>query len=75
MRIERIVGGVVRGEPKLFEDRLYRCFHEGLNMHAEKPSTLADVAMFLKVNPRGGVRMTPDGSKIVKNIFIDGIPR
>jgi hypothetical protein len=44
-------------------------------MHAEKPRNLDDVARFLKANPRGGVRMTPDGSKIVENIFIDGVAR
>jgi hypothetical protein len=44
-------------------------------MRPEKPSTLEDVARFLRTNPRGGVRMTPGGSKIVENIFIDGVPR
>ena len=44
-------------------------------MNAETPSTLEAVAMFLRANPRGGVRMTPNGSKIVEHIFIDGIPR
>lgn len=75
MRIERIIGGAVRGEPKLYKDRQYRCFSEGSNMDPEKPSTLEDVAKFFLANSRGGVRMTPNGSKIVEKIFIDGVPR
>ena len=74
-RIEQIIGGVVKGTPKLFKDKRYRCLHEGSNMSPEMPSTLEDVAKFLRAHLRGGVRMTPNGSKIVENIFIDGVPR
>ena len=75
MRIEWIVSGIVRGVPKVFKDGRYRCHYQGSNMYPEKPSSLEDVAKFLRANPRGGVRMTPDGNRIVENIFIDGKPR
>jgi hypothetical protein len=69
MRIEWIVGGVVHGVPKPCKDGRYRCFYEGTNMNPEMPSTLEDVAKFLRANPRGGVRMTPDNSNRRKHLY------
>jgi hypothetical protein len=75
MVIEQRDGTLVLGTPELFGDGCYRCFYEGSNMHPEKPTTLEDVGKFLRLNPRDGVRMTPQNSKIVDNIFMNGILR
>ena len=74
-RIERIVGGVVKGVPRKYANGLYRCHAAGQNMADEWFATLEEVADFLRKNPLGGVRMTPGYGKISENIFIDGSPR
>ena len=74
-KIERIVGGVVKGEAKLYPSGKYRCHPAGQNIETTWFTSLADVAAFLRADPRNGVRMTPDGNKIVDNIYIDGVAR
>lgn len=75
MKIERIVGGRVIGEAKLHKNGQYRCHPFGQNVEDKWFSRLEDVADFLRAHPGSGVRMTPNGSKVVKNIYIDGVPR
>lgn len=75
LKIEHIVSGKVVGTPKLHGDGAYRCFFEGTNMRPKKPITLEGVEKFLRANPRGGVRMAPSGSRIVEDIYINGVPR
>ena len=75
LKIEHIVLGKVLGTPKVHGDGAYRCFFEGTNMSPEKPVTLEEVARFLRANPRGGVRMSPSDSRIVEDIYINGILR
>jgi hypothetical protein len=74
-RIERIVGGTVKGtaEPSK-EDGKYHCHFFGSNIDPETFSTLNEVADFLRHNKGAGVRMNPGWGKISKNIFIDGAP-
>ena len=75
MKIERIVSGRVVGAAKLYSNGQYRCHPAGQNVEDRWFTTLEDVAAFLRANPGSGVRMTPDSSKIVDNIYIDGVPR
>lgn len=75
MKIERIVRGHVVGEAKKHQDGRYRCHPAGQNIEDRWFTRLEDVAAFLRAHPASGVRMTPNGSKIVDNIYIDGAPR
>ncbi|RWB69727.1 hypothetical protein [Mesorhizobium sp.] len=72
-RIERIVGGIVRGRVERGSDGLFACHEFGSNVHPVSLSTLEDVADYLRANPSSGVRMNPGWVKIVRNIYIDGI--
>lgn len=75
MRIERIKGGRVIGEPKLYSNGKYKCHPDGDNKSPVWCSTLEEVADYLQKNPGSGVRMDPGGGKISENILIDGVPR
>ena len=74
-RIERIIRGTSIGAVERSTNGFYVCLSEGSNMETQEFLTLDEVADFLRNNPRAGVRMNPEWSKIVKNIFIDGLPR
>lgn len=58
-RIERIVGGIVRGRVERGSDGLFACHEFGSNVHPVALSTLEDVADYLRANPSSGVRMNP----------------
>lgn len=72
-RIERIVGGVVRGTTEPGADGQFACHAFGSNIDPIRCANLDDVAAFLRANPGGGIRMNPGWVKITKNIYIDGI--
>lgn len=74
-RIERIIGGVVKGtaEPSK-DDGKYHCHVFGSNIDPERFDNLDDVADFLRRNARSGVRMNPGWGKISRNVYIDGVP-
>jgi hypothetical protein len=74
-RIERIVGGVIKGtaEPAK-EDGKYHCHAFGSNVAPVPFSTLEEVATYLRINKGAGVRMNPGWGKISENIFVDGAP-
>jgi hypothetical protein len=75
LRIEQIKAGVVTREADPATDGKYRCFFRGSNMDPVLLSTLDEVADFLRMHPRSGVRMTPRDGAIRDDIFIDGAPR
>jgi hypothetical protein len=75
LRIEQIKAGVVSREADPATDSKYRCFFRGSNMDPVLLNTLDEVADFLRMHPRSGVRMTPHGGVIRDDIFIDGVPR
>jgi hypothetical protein len=75
LRIEQIKAGVVTREADSATDGKYRCFFRGSNMDPVLLSTLDEVADFLRMHPRSGVRMTPLGGVVRDDIFIDGAPR
>ncbi|MCA2009119.1 hypothetical protein [Tritonibacter mobilis] len=75
MRIERIEGGRVTGNPKLYSNGKYKCHPDGNSKIHKWCATLEEVADYLRTNPGSGVRMDPGGGKISENIFIDGVPR
>ena len=72
-RIERILGGVVRGTVEHGVDGQFACHAFGSNIDPVRCASLDDVAAFLRANPRGGVRMNPGWVKITKSIYIDGV--
>ncbi|MBB2841549.1 UNVERIFIED_ORG: hypothetical protein GGE64_005333 [Rhizobium etli] len=78
-RIEKIVGGVavqwVERAKNGKNKGLFVCLADGSNKDQIPLSTLDQVADYLRVNPRAGVRMNPDWSKVVEHICIDGLPR
>ena len=74
-RIERIKGGAVVGAAATNSDGFYECLERGKNVDPIKVRSLDDVAAFLRAHPQSGVRMNPRWGKIVKNIYIDGVPR
>lgn len=53
---------------------LYRCHPFGSNVDPVYFTTLDDAASYLRTHRRAGIRVEPD-SKVVKHIYIDGIPR
>ncbi len=74
-RIERIVGGTVKGTAEPSEgDGKYHCHYFGSNIDPETFFTLDEVADFLRRNKKAGVRMNPGWGKISKSVFIDGLP-
>jgi hypothetical protein len=84
-RIERIVSGVVIGRVERNADGDFVCMDQGSNQFGPRYKTLEEVAHFLRNNPRAGVRMmtlnprnptSPESwNKVVRNIYIDGVPR
>ncbi len=75
MKIERIEGGHVTGQPRLYKNGKYQCNPDGNNKVKIWKASLEEVAEYLRANPGSGVRMDPGVKKIVDNIFIDGVPR
>ncbi|MDW9365803.1 hypothetical protein CN085_32185 [Sinorhizobium meliloti] len=78
-RIEKIVGGVavqrVERAKSGKNKGLFVCLADGSNKDQVPLSTLDQVADYLTANPRAGVRMNPDWSKVVEHICIDGRAR
>lgn len=72
-RIERIVGGAVRGRVERGSDGFFACHDFGSNVTPTRLASLDDVADFLRSRPRGGVRMNPQWKRITRNIHIDGV--
>lgn len=72
-RIERIVGGRVTGPVERGSDGLFACHDFGSNVTPTRLATLDEVADFLRSRPRTGVRMNPGWSRIITNIYIDGV--
>ena len=72
-RIERIVGGRVAGRVERGSDGLFACHDFGSNVTPTRLATLDEVADFLRSRPRSGVRMNPGWSRIITNIYIDGV--
>jgi hypothetical protein len=75
-KIEKIVRGrIVARAARGKTTGKYHCHAFGSNVNAVMFSDLDGVATFLRSNPGSGVRMNPGFSKIVDDIFIDGVPR
>lgn len=72
-RIERIIGGIVRGRVERGSDGFFACHAFGSNVNAISLASLDDVADFLRSHPRSGVRMNPQWKRITKNVHIDGV--
>jgi len=73
--IEKIVAGSVVAKAESHKTSNYHCHHRGSNVDAVELGSLDEVAEFLRENPGSGVRMEPGWSKIVDDIYIDGLPR
>lgn len=77
IRIEKIEDGKVVQRAERGSDGFYHCYPEGQTMakYMKRYSNLEEAADFLVKNRRGRIRMNPDWSLIVDNIYIDGNPR
>jgi hypothetical protein len=72
-RIERIVRGSVTGRAERGSDGFFACHNFGSNAAPTRLASLDEVADFLRLRARSGVRMNPGWSRITKNIYIDGV--
>ena len=74
-RIERVMFGSVMQRAERNDNGFYVCHAFGSNINPILKASLDEVADYLRKNPQAGVRMNPGWSKIVRNVFIDGVAR
>lgn len=75
-RIEKIDSmGIVKQRAEADADGCYHCLPFGNNVDTVRFTTLDEVADYLRMYPKSGVRMNPGWAKISTNIFIDGVRR